>query len=142
MAASAYLPKILPSHTVLRLKKRNDFLRLKAGTRIKAQGFLLIANTSMKEYAPLTFEARLGFTVTKKCGNAVIRNRIKRRLREATRIGLTNHLLGGHDYNVIGYKSSLNISFKDLILYLQLAVKKYNNQHNESNRLLGLENET
>jgi len=41
---------------------------------------------------------RLGFTATKKIGNAVVRNRAKRRLREAARLMVPTHGLPGHDY--------------------------------------------
>ena len=49
--------------------------------------------------------ARIGFTVTKRQGNAVIRNRIKRRLREAVRLGLPDVVQPGCDYVFIGRKS-------------------------------------
>lgn len=46
--------------------------------------------------------ARLGFTVTKKIGNAVIRNRTRRRLKEAARLVLAKHPVGGADLVLIG----------------------------------------
>lgn len=65
-----------------RLQKRADFLRLAAqGRKLVRPGFLLQAIAG----AP---ELRLGFTATKKLGNAVTRNRAKRRLREAARLVL------------------------------------------------------
>lgn len=113
------------------LKKRADFLHLRSGLKIKSYGFLLTASTPKISSISKTNVSRLGITVTKKCGGAVVRNRIKRRFREASRVGLKNYLLAGHDYNIIGHKSSLHICFQDLIAYLQLAVKKYNNQINK-----------
>ena len=65
-----------------RFKRRADFLRLAAqGRKLVKPGFLLQA-------VPSAPELRLGFTATKKLGNAVIRNRAKRRLREAARLVL------------------------------------------------------
>lgn len=46
--------------------------------------------------------ARLGFTVTKKIGNAVIRNRTRRRLKEAVRLVLAEHPVSGADLVLIG----------------------------------------
>ena len=46
--------------------------------------------------------ARIGFTATKKIGNAVVRNRTKRRLREAARLTIWTQALPGHDYVLIG----------------------------------------
>ena len=46
--------------------------------------------------------ARLGFTVTKKVGNAVIRNRTRRRLKEAARLLLRERVVVGVDLVVIG----------------------------------------
>ncbi len=65
-----------------RLQRRADFLRLAAqGRKLVRPGFLLQAIAN----AP---ELRIGFTATKKLGNAVTRNRAKRRLREAARLVL------------------------------------------------------
>jgi len=81
-----------------RLKKRKDFL-LTAKTPYvwKRPSFVL-------QYRRQTGEssARVGFTVTKRQGNAVMRNRIKRRLREAVRVSLAAHLKPECDYVFIG----------------------------------------
>jgi ribonuclease P protein component len=69
------------------LKRRAQFLRVRGGARYSAKGFLLEGR--LREAAPDDVDVPqaggllVGFTVTKKLGNAVIRNRIRRRLRAA-----------------------------------------------------------
>ncbi|HET7713993.1 MAG TPA: ribonuclease P protein component [Bauldia sp.] len=58
---------------------------------------------------------RFGFTVTKKTGNAVIRNRIRRRLREAVRLSATEVASPGVDYVLIGRRAALTLPFDRLI---------------------------
>ena len=55
--------------------------------------------------------ARFGFTVSKKVGNAVARNRVKRRLREIVRLNGVMATRGGHDYVLIGRKAALTLPF-------------------------------
>lgn len=57
---------------------------------------------------------RIGFTVTKKIGNAVVRNRIRRRLREAVRRAAA-HAEPGTDYVIVARKAALTLPFKRLI---------------------------
>jgi ribonuclease P protein component len=58
---------------------------------------------------------RLGFTVTKKVGNAVIRNRTRRRLREAARLLLRDHPAAGADLVLVGRDTTRNRPFALLI---------------------------
>ncbi len=74
--------------------------------------------------SPMQEGRRVGFTVTKRQGNAVIRNRIKRRLREAIRLVDQSDPFPNGDYVVIGRKESLMISFADLCLQLTKARAK------------------
>ena len=60
-----------------------------------------------KDHGP----ARLGFTVTKKIGNAVIRNRTRRRLKEAARLVLDEHPMSGFDLVLIGREATRKRSF-------------------------------
>jgi ribonuclease P protein component len=59
-------------------------------------------------------EPRIGFTCTKKLGNAVMRNRIKRRLKEAARLSLPNVAQAGFDYVIIGRSAAENRPFEIL----------------------------
>jgi ribonuclease P protein component len=67
--------------------------------------------------------ARIGFTVTKKLGNAVIRNRIRRRLREAVRVALAAEFRPGHDYVIIGRAQSGARDFGALVEDIRSALK-------------------
>jgi ribonuclease P protein component len=105
---------------VSRLVKRADFLRLSRGRRWSAAGLVLQMAPTPEPTAAL----RVGFTATKKLGNAVVRNRVKRRLREAARAVLP--LLGapGHDYVLIGREATVARPFAQLIDDLKRALRK------------------
>jgi ribonuclease P protein component len=79
-----------------RLKKRRQFLAVAGGLSC-ARGAVLVQSL------PRTPQAEepvigLGFTATKRIGGAVVRNRAKRRMREAARLLAPVHGLPGHDY--------------------------------------------
>ena len=59
--------------------------------------------------------ARIGFTVTKKVGNAVVRNRIRRRLREVVRLNATSCVQPNHDYVLIAREAALHSAFSFLV---------------------------
>jgi ribonuclease P protein component len=70
--------------------------------------------------------ARVGFTVTKKVGVSVVRNRIRRRLREAVRLGKKLPLRPDHDYVLIARREALSMEFSALSLELERALQKLN----------------
>ena len=80
-----------------RLKQRKDFLRLAHAKRVHSTSFVLQAYDRGDAQA-----LRVGFTCSKKVGNAVARNRAKRRLREIARLILPQFGQIGHDYVLIG----------------------------------------
>ena len=79
------------------LKHRKDFLRLAHAKRVHSTSFVLQARDRGDAQA-----LRVGFTCSKKVGNAVARNRAKRRLREIARLILPRLGQIGHDYVLIG----------------------------------------
>jgi ribonuclease P protein component len=81
-----------------RLKRRAQFLHVAAKGRKAPMPGLVLQALRRDDAAP----ARLGFTVTKKVGNAVVRNRTRRRLKEAARLWLREHPVTGVDLVLIG----------------------------------------
>jgi ribonuclease P protein component len=67
---------------------------------------------------------RLGITVTKKIGNAVVRNRMKRRFRSLARELLDQHGLAGADHILIGRSAGVERGFDDLRRELGKALQK------------------
>jgi ribonuclease P protein component len=94
-----------------RLTKRSEYLRVARGGRTPRRGFLL---QSMPRGEVEPAEARFGFTVTKKIGNAVVRNRIRRRLKEAVRLAGAVAAAPGTDYVLVGRPAALDQTFADL----------------------------
>lgn len=93
-------PAALPAGLPLQLsgmKKRSEFLAAARAPRIATPGFVLQARKRAEGD-----EIRVGFTCSKKVGNAVARNRAKRRLRALARIILPNSGQAGTDYVLIG----------------------------------------
>ncbi len=71
-----------------------------------------------------TAEIRVGYTVTKKVGNAVIRNRVKRRFRELARELLPEAGVAGADHVIIGRNSAVERDFGKLRSDLAKALAK------------------
>jgi ribonuclease P protein component len=90
---------------ISRLKRRADFQRAARGRRSRMDAFALQANR--RAAAPDEKGARIGFTVTKKLGGAVVRNRIRRRLKEAVRLAARLETRPDHDYVVMAQREAL-----------------------------------
>jgi ribonuclease P protein component len=93
-----------------RLLKRRDFVAV-------SDGLTWAVPSVVAQMAPQKIphpNPRLGFTCTKKLGNAVARNRIRRRLKEAARLVAAPYLRAGNDYVLVGRQAALNRGFEEL----------------------------
>jgi ribonuclease P protein component len=106
-----------------RLKRRSDFRAVAqaagAGARAHASSFTLQARARGKAGPP-----RVGFTVSKQVGNAVERNRVRRRLRELIRLAPSAALSAGHDYVLIGRRGALKVAFDAMVKELSGALRR------------------
>ncbi len=89
-----------PAFLVETLTKRSDFLRAAKGKRQHTPGFVIQARKRSETEAKDAI--RIGYTCSKKVGNAVARNRAKRRLREIARTVIPTQGKQGFDYVLIG----------------------------------------
>ena len=93
-----------------RLRQRADFLAAASGAKAP-----LRASCCRRASAAISGSARVGFTVSKKVGNAVERNRVRRRLREVVRLSAAERMRAGHDYVLVGRRAALDLPFDRLI---------------------------
>lgn len=94
---------------VVTIQHRRDFLAVRGGRKWGTEGFLLEgkARAAGEEAA---MPPRFGFTVTKKLGGAVVRNRIRRRLKAAAAVA-GDGCQSGFDYVVVARPAALTMSF-------------------------------
>ena len=106
MAARTSAPEPeLSSNSIAVIRNRADFLAANRGLRVARPGFVLLANPNGG------LGKRYGVTVTKKIGNAVVRNRMKRRFRELLRAALPGAGLADHDHVLIGREGGVERDF-------------------------------
>jgi ribonuclease P protein component len=116
-----------------RLRKRADFLALNnaektGGGRWSTPAFLLVGKSRRDGLS----QVRVGFTVTKKIGNAVVRNRLKRRLRALARTALPSLGKAGCDYVLIGRSGGLERDFAIMQAELAKGLGKLNQSMTEA----------
>lgn len=117
--ASAVLSCAMPAT----LLKRADFLRAAKAQRVPCPAFLVQARTRRSDEA--VKGARVGYTCSKKVGNAVTRNRAKRRLRAVARAVLPQNARDGWDYVLIGRPgATVSHDFKAMCADLERALRK------------------
>ncbi|MEM8947823.1 MAG: ribonuclease P protein component [Pseudomonadota bacterium] len=110
---------------VVRLKRRAEFLAVAAtGRRWIAPSFVLQTGRRLTDAKSEDAAIGLGFTATRRIGNAVARNRAKRRLREAARRLLPDAAVAGHDYVLIARAEVLTCAFQTLLDDLERAFSR------------------
>src|ERR1700674_4988294 len=102
-----------------RLRHRRDFLSTAAGANASTAGFV-VQERRRGDDGP----ARVGFTVSKKVGGAVERNRVRRQLREIVRLSAAAGFRAGSDYVVVGRRAALGIPFARLAADFTGALKR------------------
>ena len=100
------------------LTRRADFLAANRGLRVARPGFVLLVRQNDGE------GVRYGITVTKKIGNAVVRNRMKRRFRELLRAALPQHGLPDHDHVLIGREGGIERDYPQMAEELEIALQR------------------
>tara|TARA_Y100001949_G_C15820802_1_gene257641 strand:- start:266 stop:598 length:333 start_codon:yes stop_codon:yes gene_type:complete len=101
------------------IKSSKDFQNAKDGQFVRSSSFLIQAIESQNDGL-----VKVGYTVSKQNGNAVDRNRIKRRLKSVANLVFKKHGIKNWNYVIIGKKNTLNIDFQNLTEELETAVKK------------------
>jgi ribonuclease P protein component len=121
-AAECVIGTPVPSFPVERLKRQSDFRAAAAGLRASGSAFEVQARRRAVGRA-----VRIGFTVSKRVGNAVERNRVRRRLREIVRMstsGGAGGLCPGHDYVLIGRRAALAATFGEMMREFGAALSR------------------
>ncbi len=117
---------------ILSITRSADFQEIgKKGQKFHAKTLLLLENATSEFYSQnkLTGKnaaefVRVGFTVSKTVGNAVLRNRAKRRLREAVRELIPTYAKKSCDYVIIAKKEISGAEFANILSDLKFCLKR------------------
>src|SRR5258705_4317760 len=115
-----------------RLKRRKDFLAAAAGASFPTPGFV-VQQLRCDDGGP----AGVGFTVSRKVGGAVERNRLRRQLREIVRLSAATGLNAGSDYVLVGRRAALGIPFVKLTADFAGALRRLEKRRADVPRTTG-----
>jgi ribonuclease P protein component len=110
--------------SLITLKKRADFLRLRGGLRWAGVAFVLETRARTEAGSSGSDGPRFGFTVTKALGGAVVRNRIRRRLKAAVAATAGVCARRSHDYVLVARAAAAERPFEDLKKDLEQAFQR------------------
>ncbi len=115
-ARRARAPGVVPMQ---RLRQRAEFLAAATAAKVPTAAFVLQAR-KRDDGGPV----RVGFTVSRKVGTAVERNRVRRRLKEIVRLSAATGLSRGHDYVLIGRRAALSLPFAQMSEDFKRALRR------------------
>jgi ribonuclease P protein component len=121
---SLSITRISTANGLARLKTRADFLRVAAGRRRAVRPGLVLQAASIPPGSSDVGALRVGFTASRKVGNAVLRNRAKRRLRAAAAEVLARDGRKGTDYVLIARAGTGERPYADLVGDLEAALRQ------------------
>jgi ribonuclease P protein component len=113
-------PRPGQAQRLITIRKRSDFLAANSGKRATTPGFILLVR-NREDNDPAI---RVGFTVTKKIGGAVVRNRMKRRLRALAREIIVPKGIAGADHVMIGRARGIERDFQAMRGELRGALER------------------
>lgn len=128
------------------LKTRQEFLRIRGGRRCQNVAFVLetkprqdrdSSSVTSVSPSPRQNPPRFGFTVTKKIGNAVVRNRIRRRLKHAISQLAPEFAKPNHDYVVVARRHAATQPYSDLKKDLERCLQRVHDPRRGSSRRRG-----
>lgn len=119
----------MATDSLQRLRRRAEYLRVQGAERRSAQPGLLLQAALAPEGAsrpenPSRVSIRVGFTASRKVGNAVLRNRARRRLKALAREIMPQHAAPGHDYVLVARKATPERGYAELRRDLESALRR------------------
>lgn len=108
-------------HTI---KNRRDFVAANQSTHKFITHSVIVLAKQRADDHPVLEISRIGYTVTKKIGGAVVRNRVKRRLREAVRLKAAAYLQSGFDYVLIARPKLVGCEFSEMLRDIGFAFSR------------------
>lgn len=123
-----------PHPKLVTIRRRSDFLSVRGGLRASSAAFAIEGKARGPALAAIVPPAiaRFGFTVTKKLGGAVVRNRIRRRLKEAVRLSAHGLAVPGFDYVLIAREPALKRALAELQNDVRAALSRLHGAQGDS----------